>query len=156
MENIDWKKVELNKVKFSDLLNKTIISIIGKNFDEISNGKEGDKELIFTTSDNKKYLMSHRQDCCEIVEVEDIIGDLKDLMGSPILLAEETSSEENPVGFIIPEYVKDEKYDWRGGFSWTFYKLATIKGYVTIRWSGTSNGCYSESVDFEEIIETKD
>ena len=78
----------------------------------------------------------------------DIVGDLKDLIGSPILLAEEVSFEHDdppdaPLDKIDKEY--------RDSFSWTFYKLSTLNGSVTIRWYGESNGYYSESVDFEKV-----
>lgn len=73
-------------------------------------------------------------------------GDLDSLIGSPITLAEEVvSSNENPEGTPVKE---GQDY---GSWTWTFYKFATIKGYVTVRWYGESNGYYSESVDFEEI-----
>jgi hypothetical protein len=75
------------------------------------------------------------------VTVEDIVGDLGDLIGEPILIAEEVTSNENPEG-VTKEY--------QDSFTWTFYKFATRKGYVDIRWYGESNGCYSEGVDFEE------
>ena len=74
----------------------------------------------------------------------DIVGDLIDLIGNPILMAEEVSNEgENPIGVKVPEY--------QDSFTWTFYKLATIKGSVTISWYGESNGYYNESVSFAAI-----
>jgi hypothetical protein len=75
------------------------------------------------------------------VTVEDIVGDLADLVGDPILVAEEATSDQNPDGVT-------KKY--QDSFTWTFYKFATRKGYVDIRWYGESNGYYSERVDFEE------
>ena len=75
----------------------------------------------------------------------DIVGDLDDLLDTPILLAEEVTNEHeiNPPGVTIPEY--------QDSFTWTFYKLATIKGYVTISWYGGSNGYYNESVSFKFV-----
>ena len=62
-------------------------------------------------------------------------------------MAEEASSyNENPIEVAGKEMYHDDS------FTWTFYKLATIKGYVTIRWYGTSNGYYSEEVDFEKVL----
>lgn len=75
--------------------------------------------------------------------MEDVCGDFDDLIGEPLLIAEVvTNSEENPPG-VNPEY--------QDSFTWTFYKLSTIKGSVTIRWYGESNGYYSEDVSFARI-----
>ena len=117
---------------------KNISVLLGKTIVEITGGKKGDEEITFKTSDNKTYLMYHQQDCCENVEIEDVIGDLIDLIDSPITMAEEVTQD-------------GEEDDW-GTSTWTFYKLATIKGFVTIRWFGESNGYYSESVEFAEIL----
>jgi hypothetical protein len=104
----------------------------------------GVDEIIFTTTNKKTYRMYHSPDCCESVEIEDICGNLQDLVGSPILQAEESTSNENPSDVTPPKY--------QDSFTWTFYRLATAKGFVTIRWYGESNGYYSESVDFEELF----
>jgi hypothetical protein len=115
-------------MKIEELIGKTITRI-----------DRSDDELIFTISDDEKYKMYHSQDCCESVVIDDIVGDLKDLIGSPILIAAE----------VCNDFSAKDSYD--ESFTWTFYKLATVKGYVNIKWYGTSNGYYSENVDFERI-----
>ena len=121
-------------MNFNELEGKVLFNIIGK---------IGDDEMVFITNDNEKYRLFHSQDCCENVQIEDIIGDLNDLIGRRIIMADmAVSTEKNPIGVKIPEYQES--------FTWTFYKLATVWGYVTIRWYGESNGYYSEKVDFEK------
>jgi len=117
-------------VKFEILLGKTLKSINKVLLD-------GGDCLRFTTDKGEVFESYHEQDCCESVSIEDINGDLEDLLNSPILQAEEVTKDgvETECGYTS---------------TWTFYKLATIKGYVTIRWYGESNGYYSESVDFRQ------
>ncbi len=56
-------------------------------------------------------------------------------------MAEEaTNSDDPPVGEYQPE-----------SYTWTFYRFATVRGYVTIRWFGSSNGYYSEQASFARI-----
>lgn len=100
-----------------------------------------DDEIIFHISEQESYKMHHNQDCCESVVIEDICGELDWLIDSPILLAEERESDN--------EKRMQEQHDTSE--TWTFYELATIKGSVTIRWYGSSNGYYSESIDFERV-----
>ena len=99
----------------------------------------GTEEIYFITTDNEVYRMWHDQECCESVQIEDICGDLNLLLHSQIGLAEEVTNTSDDT---------KEEDDY---FTWTFYRVATNQGFVTIRWYGTSNGCYSESVDFDRI-----
>lgn len=106
--------------------------ILGLTFDSV----EASHDVItFHSKCGRKFLMYHEQDCCETVEIEDIVGDLSDLVGVPLLKAEERSE-------VDPNACESG--------TWTFYEFATIKGYVTIRWYGSSNGYYSESVSLVE------
>ena len=114
-----------------DLLNKIVFKI-----------ENNDDRINFYCSDGHIYSMYHEQDCCESVCIDDINGDLNDLIGSPILMADESySSNTNLDGSPL------EDYDGDGSCTWTFYRFATVKGYVNIRWYGASNGYYSESVN---------
>jgi hypothetical protein len=104
--------------------------------------QNGYHELLFTMDNGDRYIMYHSQDCCERVRIEDIDGDLNDLVGSPVLQAEVVSGE-TPDDW--------EANEWQDSYTWTFYKFATIKGSVTLRWLGESNGYYSERVDFGKV-----
>lgn len=117
---------QFKESEFEDLVGKTLI--------EIQN--DGEK-IKFITSFGLEYQMYHSQDCCEQVSVEEVIGDFADLLNFPILKAEKRENN-NP--------------NASESGTWTFYELATIKGNVTIRWYGSSNGYYSESVDFYKEI----
>ena len=123
-------------MKFEDLVGKTIQSISG--------ATEGGKAIVITLTSGEEYVMYHEQDCCESVNINDIEGDIEDLIGTPITMAEEARNCED---LFEKGPVDPDEYEQRS-FTWTFYRLATVRGYVTIRWFGESNGYYSESVTF--------
>jgi len=125
-----------------------IESILGITLNKIE--LKNKDELHFYNSDNRHWIMYHNQYCCESVTIEDICGCLDDLTETPILIAEEIINDNK-----TPEDINQSSYPLlynNDSYTWTFYKLATIKGYVTIRWYGESNGYYAESVDFIEVI----
>jgi hypothetical protein len=127
-------EINMNKqTKISDLIGVVMLSVYNKD----------NEEIIFTSETGRIWRMYHDQDCCESVMIEDIVGELSDLVGAPITMAEEVSNDL-PEGWEEPKYIES--------YTWTFYKFATIKGYVTIRWFGESNGYYSETVNFVEMV----
>ena len=116
-----------------------IKELINKTFNKVV-GEKGDDYFIFE-NDKEKIIFYHDQECCEEVYIEDICGDLSDLIDSPLIQAEVVSDSEEPKGFNPSN----------DSYTWTFYKFATIKGSVTVRWLGESNGYYSEEVDMKVI-----
>lgn len=122
--------------KFSELVGLTLAKFEVSNDDDI---------VTIESVDGRSFQLHHWQSCCESVTIDDVCGDVENLIGSPILQAEESSSDTPPAGARRPDvgYVD-------GSETWTFYRLSTVKGLVVLRWYGSSNGYYSESVDFKE------
>ena len=118
MSYMDWE----SSAKIEDMVGKVFTSI-----------RNEDTELVFENA-TERFVFFHAQDCCEHVSIEDVCGDLEDLVGEPLLLAVEVS------GATEPDVEHSESY------TYTFYKFATRKGYVDVRWLGESNGYYSEGV----------
>ena len=116
-------------------MDKELNKIVGRVPIDIK--QENDK-ITFRFQDGSNGVFWHSQDCCESVVVEDVNGDWSDLINTPLLVAEERISEECPEG--------SAKYD---SDTWTFYTFRSLTGSVDVRWHGTSNGYYSESVDFK-------
>lgn len=111
--------------------------LIGKTFTEVRRGEDSVRFV-----GEKSYALYHEQDCCESVYLDDVVGDLVDLVGTPILSAYEETNSDNPK--THGKYKPDS-------FTWTFYRIATAKGTVTLRFYGESNGYYSESVSIKKV-----
>ena len=109
---------------FKDLLGKTLKSV----------ERDGD-QVRFVTDDGKRHLLRPEDDCCNSVTLEDVSGDLNSLVGSPLLTAEESTSDAS----------EEEHPNKQESATWSFYRFATLHGDATIRFYGTSNGYYAET-----------
>jgi len=124
----DWQA----SAKMEDMVGKVFTSVTQDGY-----------EMVFENA-TERFVFFHAQDCCEHVDINDIVGDLQDLVGEPLLIAEEVRGE-TPVDFNEMDHES---------VTWTFYKFATRKGYVDVRWLGESNGYYSESVSLgRELVD---
>jgi hypothetical protein len=115
-------------------------SLLGKTIESVKGGEQYDTvfEALFT--DGTRLEMFHSQDCCESVQIEEVIGDTQDLIGSPLVECEEVSNDDAP------------EREFSESHTWTFYRFRTAKGCVVFRWLGESNGYYSEDVNVRVVL----
>lgn len=117
--------------RYEDIKFEKLEPLIGETIYKIS---KTNTELLFITDHRSFYFYDLEEgtgnDCR--VEIDDIVGDLDDLIGTPLVKAE-------------VRYNNDETKEG----TWTFYHFATQKGYVDIKWFGVSNGYYSEMCRFD-------
>lgn len=123
--------------------NDAIGMLVGETLTEIKGMEKGSETVTFRAASGRTWSMYYDHDCCASCDIEDVCGDVADLVGSPIVMAEDVSNDTSLVPTAKPETYGDSE-------TWTFVKFATAKGYVTLRWYGSSNGYYSEEPSFYE------
>lgn len=93
----------------SDLVGLTMKSVV-----------KDDDMISFESIDGRKFTLAHEQDCCEQVVIQEIVGDLTNLIGKPILCVEKVE-DESAVSVRV--------------------KFDTNKGTVFISWEAILGGC---------------
>lgn len=114
--------------------------------------KTGESRVTLETTCGRTFVLYHSQDCCESVTIYDTKGAKAKVIGVPLLkVTEALLSGGSGRGHDDewPEDASDDGYRDES-WTWTIYTFHTDKGTYTIRWLGSSNGYYSESVSFCE------
>lgn len=120
------------------------MSGISRSVQKIIKSIEGLEEesgiVTITFEDGSSILQEHEQDCCEWVRVTQVDGDISRHIGATFMGIEEKVVSMHDDDYDGPDLGEDD--------SWTatFYTMRTSKGYLDWRWTGESNGYYSESV----------
>ena len=124
-----------------------VSQLIGLTLNRIEGCVPDSVEVIFHSECGQQFYMYHQQNCCECVYLQDVEGDVADLIGTPIVVAETASNAyQQALNLITPLPEMGGECE-----QWTFYRLATTKGWVVLRWYGDSNGYYSTDVTFGRI-----
>jgi len=104
-------------------------------------GLEKDSEKVVIKFEDGAYIEQfHTHDCCEIVIVEQVDGNVEKHIGATIL-------ELNEKVLGLDELSQDQLPEYCESLTATFYTMKTSKGYLDWRWYGESNGYYSEDVE---------
>ena len=99
--------------------------------------------MAFFLSNGEMLLLYHEADCCEQFWLEDFDGEPFEITNCVIKSAEERISRDLP--FDNQDTERPGRYNESN--TWTFYVIRSLRGTVTLRFCGSSNGYYSEGVN---------
>lgn len=104
---------------------------------KIDLGEGSWQRIVFVLNTGNAFVLHNRSEgdygCSCNINLIDIEGDLFDLIDRPLVVSETAS--HSPAN-----------NEWGDREKWTYYRFATPKGFVSLRWHGSSNGYYSEAV----------
>lgn len=115
--------------------------LIGQTITEIS-APIGDAEILIRTAQGGIRAF-HEVDCCESVDLMRVDGDVETLIGGVVTMAEDDT------GCVPPDWA-EKAYEGES-VTWTKLTLGTASGSVHFWVCGSSNGYYSETLEFELI-----
>ena len=79
-------------------------SMLGLVFTKVE-GAVGDGEMTFVAEDGRRFVFTHLQDCCETVDIADIVGDINDpiiAVHNPSIAVRLIALPENPLIPVMP------------------------------------------------------
>lgn len=76
-------RIQASEVKPMEV--NILSAMIGHTMVSILDGESLDGGMLFTSTDGTTFRFYHSQRCCESVGIEDIIGDVQDLLLGPLL-----------------------------------------------------------------------
>lgn len=115
----------MSPANFAEFKNKVIKNISGL--------EKGSQEVYFECEDGTKYFLYHYQVCSEKVYIEEIAGNINDIIGCKINIADVVTSGNSNI------------------FLQTFFTLSSDKGSLIFRWIGESVGSVLVDVSFNEV-----
>jgi len=127
-------------MKKNSKINLNTKEFIGKKIVALEGFVEDSEEMTIRFKNGSTIRLYHCQDCCEDVRVAQVDGLVQRHVGAKFQnLVEKVYHNDDIPGFT-------DSYD---SITATFYTLETSKGRLDFRWTGESNGYYSEDVDME-------
>ena len=129
----------MNTIYWPEEQNEFFKKLVGKKIIDVRGLCRDSNYVSILFEDGSAIKFYHSQSCCESVDLDDVCGDVDDLLNATLYGIELRDNLEY--------YPARDCYD--ESYTWSFYSIRTDKGYVDLKWYGCSNGYYSETVDVD-------